>query len=289
MNRSTRTVVSCLAVLVGLWGLLGSGAGCNRPLAHTPARPPRPHPAPLSEGDIEQVFRAHSVAGCFVLHDVKRGTTVRFNDERTRRRMLPASTFKIPNALIAVQTGVIKNAGQRLRWGGKKYSIPAWNRDHNLASAIRHSVVWAFQWIARKVGRVRMQRWVDRLSYGNRDLSGPIDTFWLNGRLGISAQEQVDFLKRFQAGTLPFSKRTQALVREALVVERTSTYVLRAKTGWAIRKKRQHGWYVGWVERGDRVWIFAMNMDGRFRENRQARITISRDVLRRAGALPAKR
>jgi beta-lactamase class D len=64
--------------------------------------------------------------------------------------------------------------------------------------------------------------------------------------------------------------------------------VLRAKTGWAVRKKRQHGWYVGWVERAGRVWIVAMNMDGRFRVNRKARLTITRAVLERAGALPAR-
>jgi len=223
-----------------------------------------------------------------VLHDVSRGTTVRFNPTRARRRMLPASTFKIPNALIAVETGVIRDARQILRWNGKKYWVSAWNRDHTLHTAIRYSVVWAFQRIARQVGRARMQRWVDRLGYGNGDLSGPIDTFWLNGRLRISAEEQVAFLKRFQAGSLPFSKRTQTLVREALVMDRAGAYVLRAKTGWAIRKKRQHGWYVGWAERGPRVWIFAMNMDGLWRKDQKARLTITHTVLRRAGALRPK-
>jgi len=254
---------------------LGTVGGCAR-------RPP-----PLTAQDIGRIFHRHHVTGCFVLHDVQRGTTLRYNPSRARRRMLPASTFKIPHALIAVETGVIRDARQVIRWNGKKYAFAAWNRDQTLASAIRFSVVWAFQWIARQIGRARMQQWIDRLGYGNRDVSGPLDGFWLEaGHLAISADEQVAFLRRLQAGTVPFSKRTQALVREALVVKRTPTYVLRAKTGWAIRKTHQHGWYVGWVERGSRAWVFAMNMDGRFRVNREARITITQAVLRRAGALP---
>ncbi len=243
----------------------------------------------MTANDMAQIFRNHGVTGCFVLYDLHRGTTLRHNGARARRRMLPASTFKIPNALIAVETGVVKNASQILRWNHKKYWLPAWNRDHTLRSALRYSVVWAFQWIARQVGRVRMQRWIDRLGYGNRDISGPIDTFWLSGQLKISAEEQIALLKRLRLRTLPFSRRPQDLVREALVVERTPHYVLRAKTGWAIRKKRQHGWYVGWIERGPRTWIFAMNMDGLFRLNRKARITITRAVLRRAGALSVRR
>lgn len=277
---------SYLTVAVGLMGLV---TACVPPVPPSlPHTRPTGGPTSISAAEIADIFRAHGVSGCFVLHNVRRSTTVRYNPTRTGRRMVPASTFKIPNALIGVETGVIQHGKQLFKWRGKKYWVAAWNRDHTLHSAIRFSVVWAFQRIARQVGRARLQHWVNRLAYGNRDLSGPIDKFWLDGRLRISAEEQVAFLKRFQAGTLPFSKRTQTLVREALVVERTSTYVLRAKTGWAIGKKREHGWYVGWVERGTQVWIFAMNMDGHWRKDHKARIAISRDVLRRAGALGAR-
>lgn len=272
MNPTPKQTLALLFCLAGL------AAGCRTP-------PPR---AVLTAGDMARIFGDHGVQGCFVLHDLRQGITLRHNAVRARRRMLPASTFKIPNALIAVETGVVKDARQIFRWNKKKHGFPSWNRDHTLRSALSHSVVWAFQWIARQVGRARMQRWIDRLGYGNRDLRGPIDTFWLKGQLKISAEEQIAFLRRLQASTLPFARRTQDLVREALVVERTATHVLRAKTGWAIRQKRQHGWYVGWVERGPRVWIFALNMDGKFRLNRRARLTITRAILRRAGALPAR-
>jgi len=244
---------------------------------------------PISSADIAAIFKAHKVKGCLVLREVHSGRTVRHDAARAKRRMLPASTFKIPNALISVETGVIKDAEQVLAWDGKKRWARAWNRDQTLRSALQNSVVWAFQRMARQVGRARMQKWVDKLGYGNRDLSGPIDRFWLDGKLGISADEQVAFLGRLAGGKLPLSARTVKIVREALVVERGPSHVMLAKTGWAIRKKRQHGWYVGWVERGAKVWLFAMNMDGKFKENRKARLTISRAVLRRAGALPAAR
>lgn len=244
-----------------------------------------PRPA-VTPADMARVFRQHDVRGTFVLHDVKRGTTVRHNPKRAARRMLPASTYKIPHALIAVETGVLRDAKQRLKWDGKRYAFNAWNRDHDLPSALRYSVVPFFQQVARTIGRGRMQQWIDRLGYGNRNISGPIDLFWLEGRLAISANEQVAFLRRFQSGQLPVSPRTQAIVRNALIVDRGPHHVLRAKTGWAVRKTRQHGWYVGWATHRGRTWVFAMNMDGRLGQNHQARKTITRAILKKAGALP---
>mgnify|MGYP003342732974 CR=1 FL=1 len=131
------------------------------------------------------------------------------------------------------------------------------NKDLTLAEAFRLSAVPHFQSIARAVGPARMQEWVDRVGYGNRDLSGGIDQFWLTGGLRISPREQIQLLVRLYKSQLPFSERTMRIVRMIMETERTDAYVIRAKTGFAVLPDRRVGWWVGWVERGARPYFFA--------------------------------
>jgi len=124
--------------------------------------------------------------------------------------MLPASTFKIPNSVIALETGVVGDPDKDIfRWDGVVRSIEAWNRDHTLRSAIAASAVPVYQEIARRIGADRMQKFVDLFGYGNRDIGGGIDQFWLTGNLRISPVQQIDFVDRLRRGTLPVSKRSQ--------------------------------------------------------------------------------
>jgi beta-lactamase class D len=137
-----------------------------------------------------------------------------------------------------------------------------------------------------------MQAWIDKVGYGNRDIGGGIDRFWLSGALRISAVEQIAFLRRLAAGTLPFSARSQETVRRITIQESAPDYVLHGKTGLAthedIAGKDDLGWYVGWVERGGRRWFFAFNMDlPHGIDDAPKRIAIARAVLAKAGALPS--
>src|SRR5438309_7566648 len=100
-----------------------------------------------------------------------------------------------------------------------------------LETGMRESVVWMFQDIARRTGKAAMREWLRRLDYGNQDISGGIDQFWLQGGMRISAREQVDFLYKLAEGRLPMTQRAQRLVRQALMVEKTRDYTLYAKTG----------------------------------------------------------
>jgi len=128
----------------------------------------------------------------------------------------PASTFKIPHALLALETGVI-SADSVERWDGTKHPAqPMWDQDHTVLSALRPSVLWFFQRIAPRVGADRMQAWLQRVGYGNADTSGPVTEYWINGRLRVSVNEQLQFLTRFYNADLPVAPAHITTVREAL-------------------------------------------------------------------------
>jgi beta-lactamase class D len=131
-----------------------------------------------------------------------------------------------------------------------------------------------------------MQRYVDQFEYGNRDLSGRIDQFWLTGGLRISPEEQVAFLRRFYFGELGVSERTTRIAKDLLVLEATPTYRLSGKTGWAglgEASAPQIGWLVGYVERAGRVRFFATNLPINTREDASARLAITKAILRDRG------
>lgn len=244
--------------------------------------------------DLSALFKGTD--GCFVFYDLKRDRYTRYNEARCRERFSPKSTFKIPNSLIGLETGVIGGADFVIPWDKAQYPpdnwvaepFVHWKRDHNLRSAFKYSVLWYYREIAKRVGAERMKDFVSRLGYGNHDASGTIDRFWLNETLKISADEQLEFLKKLYAGKLPVSRRSIDIVKEIMVQESTPTYKLSAKTGGGPRAEGVViGWYVGYVEtRGD-VYFFAMNIDGpTYLSIRDKRIALTRRVLARLGALP---
>jgi beta-lactamase class D len=201
------------------------------------------------------------IHGAFVLYDQNGKSYTRYNAERCAERFLPASTYKIMNSLIGLETGVIPDENYVIRWNGTKYDIPSWNQDHSMKTAIQNSVVWYYQELARRVGKQKMQKYVNAVGYGNDNISGNIDTFWLDGELRISANEQVEFLKRLYKGTLPFSSRTISIVKSILVLEKTEAYQLSGKTGSVQRIKPHIGWFVGYLKTKNNVYFFATNFE----------------------------
>lgn len=199
--------------------------------------------------------------GAFVLYDLNKNHVVCYNPDRCAKNFLPASTFKILNSLIGLETGVIADENFVIPWNGTKYPYPSWNSDQTLKSAIQNSVVWYYQELARRVGEKTMQFWVSKVRYGNADISGKIDSFWLEGGLRISADEQIDFLKRFYQNELPFSRRSVDIVKSILVLEKNELYTLSGKSGSVDRKSPHIGWFVGYVEKSGNVYFFAVNIE----------------------------
>ena len=182
---------------------------------------------------------------------------------RCAARLSPWSTFKIPNSLISLELGIVPDPAQMTKWDGIVRDRPEWNRDQNLASAYALSALWYYQRLARATGKKRMRDYLHRVRYGNEDISGGIDRFWLGSSLRISADEQVEFLRRMLAGELPFSARTVGLLEDIMVVARTPDEILRGKTGMGGPDDARLNWFVGYLERGKNVYIFATNVEGR--------------------------
>jgi beta-lactamase class D len=196
------------------------------------------------------------------------GSIQRYNPHRAEQQFVPASTFKIVNSLIALETGVAPDAQFTL--SSDSTLAPAlawwpetWLTDQTLESAFRHSAFWYYQEIARRIGERRMREHLERLDYGNADISGGIDQFWLRGGLRISANEQVAFLEKLYDGKLGVSQRSADIVRSLMQLELTPEYRLSGKTGTApIDETRELGWLVGYVETSEGVHFYALNMEG---------------------------
>ncbi|MFN7117388.1 MAG: class D beta-lactamase [Saprospiraceae bacterium] len=211
-------------------------------------------------------FDKDEVKGTFLLYDLKNDKYLVYNEKRAKKGYLPASTFKIFNTLVGLETGVV-DTNVMIRWDGVRRWNADWNRDMKLKTAFQLSCVPCYQQIARKVGAERMQEWVKKANYGKMDVQASnIDTFWLTGASEISAFEQVEFLKRIYKNDLPFSENTVAQLKNIMIAERKEDYVLRAKTGWTTQGKQNIGWYVGYVEKSDNVYFFALNIQNKIRK-----------------------
>jgi beta-lactamase class D len=225
-----------------------------------PALAPTATPTSDVRPELAKYFQGFS--GAFVLYDLNHSDYQRYNPEHCAERYLPASTFKIVNSLIGLETGVIPHENYVIKWDGTHYDIPAWNQDQTLKSAVQNSVVWYFRELARRVGKEKIQHYVDAIGYGNQDISGPPDGFWLYGTLRISADEQVELLKRLYRNDLPFSLRSMKIDKEILVLDKTDTYQLSGKTGAGQVGDDHIGWFVGYVEEKSNVYFFAANISG---------------------------
>ena len=179
-----------------------------------------------------------------------------FDEKRAAKRFSPASTFKIPHALFALDAGVIRDEFTSIPWDGVKRSYPMWNKDQNLRSSMRNSVVWVYQKFAHEIGEEKERAYMKKIDYGNADASGK-NPFWVEGNLRISALEQIAFLQKLYRNQLPFSVANQRLVKDIMIVGAGRDWILRAKTGWSGKI----GWWVGWVERPDGAIFFALNID----------------------------
>jgi beta-lactamase class D len=242
----------------------------------------------VSKPEWEKYFAAKGVRGTFVLYEPERDRSLVFNEARARQRFLPASTFKIPNALIGLEAGSIRDQHEVFEWDGKPKLRRVWERDHTLDTGMRESVVWMYQEIARRTGKSRMKQALAKFEYGNQDIGGAIDNFWLQGGLRVSAMEQVEFLRKLRENRLPVSARSSRLVRNALVFERTPAYTLYAKTGTTGTVKEPVAWWVGWIERQGRpTAYFAMNITPQAKTPFGALFPISRAILEEAQALPS--
>jgi beta-lactamase class D len=235
-------------------------------ILHT-AAPPLPPPVAAGE--------------CVILAPLDGTAAIVAGGDECDRRTLPASTFKVPHALIALDTGVV-TARTVMKWDGQKKAFPAWERDHTLDSAIKASVVWFFQRAASQIGRDRELQHLRAFGYGSQTFAREVDRFWLNGDLQISPREQVAFLTRMFSYQLPVDRRHVDTVKAAMtmppgkILNATGEHpfalawpsgtVARLKTGNGDAADERASWLVGELESGGRAWVFASRVRSSTRE-----------------------
>ncbi|MBC6988185.1 class D beta-lactamase [Hymenobacter sp. BT491] len=244
----------------------------------------------VTERDFRKYFDEQGVEGSFLLFDAKANQYTAYNLPRCREGFLPASTFKIPNTLIGLETGALRDTSEICHWDGVQREIAAWNTDMPYAQALRVSCVPCYQQLARRIGAARYQTWLAKLKFGRMNVTAAtVDTFWLTGTSRITQFEQIDFLRRFQSGKLPIAKRHQDAVKALLVLGKGPNWTLRGKTGWTgfwrAGKSNHNGWFVGWVEQNGQAYFFALNMEPKnggpaTQEFIQGRRAITEKILR---------
>jgi beta-lactamase class D len=214
-----------------------------------------------------------------VLESLDGNTRYLHNLERAEERFLPASTFKIPNTLIALAEGAIQDEKDVIAWDGSDKGWKAWNKDQTLETAFPLSCVWFYQELAQRVGDDAYLRHLRDIRYGNQQTGDDVTTFWLEGDLRISPLEQIEFLKRLYTEDLPYSKHHIDGLKRLMIVEKAPRYTIRAKTGWTLRVTPQVGWYVGYVEADEGVWFFATNLEIARKGDEQFRQELSMAAL----------
>jgi beta-lactamase class D len=247
---------------------------------------------------LEKYFTENKVVGCFGLYNNATNQFTFYNKKRfTDSSFLPASTFKIINSLIGLQTGVISSDSMVIKWDSVQRPVAEWNKDLTMYEAFRASAVPYYQEVARRIGKERMESWMDTVNYGAgaKDttfrIHTAIDTFWLDNSLKITPDEELGLMKMLYFNQLPFFKSYQERVKNAMLFENETTYRLGYKTGWG---KKENGndlaWLVGWVEENNHPYFFVLNFESAEpgADIPAIRMKIAKGILKQLGFLEGK-
>lgn len=244
------------------------------------------------DNSLKTYFDDNKVDGCFTLLNNADGKVTVYNMALDTQRFSPASTFKIVNSLIGLQTGVITNDTMVIKWDGVKRDREELNKDMGMTEAFKVSSVPYYQEVARRIGKDTMQKWIDSIGYGNKNISGPVDSFWLNNRLKISPDEQLGLVKRLYFDQLPFRKSVHEMVKGVMLQEDNTAYKLSYKTGWGFDEQKNNiGWLVGWIEENNHVYFFVTFVKAGTGDvdMRNIRMNITKGILKKLGFFEGKK
>lgn len=175
---------------------------------------------------------------------------------------LPASTFKIPNSIIGLELGIIKDSSTVFPWNGKKHWNSNWEKDLKLRDAFQLSCVPCYQELARQIGISNMKKYLSVLDYGDMQFdSTNIDLFWLMGASKITPFQQIAFLQNFYERKIALKQNTYLTMLEILKREVSEDYVLYGKTGWSTDNDIDNTWFVGFLVKNNEVTYFASNLE----------------------------
>ena len=210
---------------------------------------------------FQSILDSAQVTGSILFYDSESATFYSNNFNRAYQKFLPASTFKIANSIVALELGNVKNDSSVLKWDGIMRNTANWNKDLTLSEAFQYSCVPCYQELARKAGVRNMKILLDKIAYPGMVFdSSSIDRFWLEGNSRISQMEQIAFLQKLQNQQLPLTENTYRTIRSIMFNDTASGYQIFGKTGLAIRDTVTYGWYIGYIEKDEKVYFFATNI-----------------------------
>lgn len=214
--------------------------------------------------DFQAILDSAIVSGVILIQDLNSDSIFSNNFSIAKKGKLPASTFKVPNSIIALELGIVEDDSTILPWNGEKRRMKIWEQDLTFKQAFHYSCVPCYQEIARKIGVDSMKAYLDKFEYSIVDIdSSNIEAFWLEGETKVNALTQVSFMKDFYEKKLPISSNTYDVMKELMVIEESNDYTLSGKTGWAIREGNNIGWFIGHVKTSDMEYVFATNIEPR--------------------------
>ena len=215
---------------------------------------------PTEIPELKNVFDKFKVDGSILIYNQNENVYTGYNLDRCNVAFCPASTFKIPNTLIALESGIVTTESV-FKWNGEKRTYATWEKDMTIQEAFKVSAVPVYQEIARRIGVEKMKYYTQLFNYGNLDIRPEnIDNFWLEGESSITQYQQVYFLQKLYNLQLPISENAMKLTKEIMLHETKSNYKISGKTGWAVRQNENITWFVGFIETIDNVYIFATNV-----------------------------
>ena len=247
------------------------------------------------DDSLKQFFDANKVVGTFGMYDNGQGQFTIYNLSRYKdSAYLPASTYKIVNALVGIETGKIVDENMVIKWDGIPMSRVECNKDMTMKEAFRVSCLNYYQEVARRIGKDTMQRYLDTLGYGsryNKAVIKTIDSFWIDNSVKITADEQLGLVKKLYFDQLPFQKRTQRIVKEIMLQEKNANYSLSYKTGWGYKENGNSiGWIVGWIEENKHVYPFVLNIEGLHDIDMQTvRLNVLKSIFKHSGFMEGKK
>jgi beta-lactamase class D len=219
----------------------------------------------LVREDFKKHFEKCGVDGSIALYDNTKNQWMVSDTTGIHKETLPASTFKIINLLIALETKTIQDENEVVKWVGTTDTIkygyrPEIYHDMTVKEAFEVSAGWVFIELAKKIGKDNYKKYLSACNYGNLNLSQIETDFWNFGDFAISPINQVEFIKKLYNYNLPFSKRNIEIVKKVMITEQNEKYTIRAKTGWTRANSINTGWWVGYLEIQKNVYFFATKL-----------------------------
>ena len=199
--------------------------------------------------------------GSFVLYDLGNDAWSIHDMEHATLRVAPNSTYKIYAALFGLEEGIITPENSFIAWDGKNHPFDTWNNDQTLQSAMSNSVNWYFQSLNEQLGSPSVNKYIQQIKYGNKNMSGDFSSYWMESSLKISPIEQVELLTKLQNNSFHFAPQNINAVKDAIWLSSTDSGTFYGKTGTGrVDGQDVNGWFIGFVETSDNTYYFATNI-----------------------------